>query len=142
MKQAFINATVLDGTRDMIPRPNHVVVTEDDRITAVRPASDPIEKDIEHLKTHGFDIIDLNGRYLMPGLINLHVHLAGSGAPKKKEQDNVAAVKLVTANPLTRAVGHAMVAGFAKTQLMSGTTTIRTVGGIADFDTQIGRAHV
>lgn len=137
MKQAFINATVLDGTRDMIPRPNHVVVTEDDRITAVRPASDPIEKDIEHLKTHGFDIIDLNGRYIMPGLINLHVHLAGSGAPKKKEQDNVAAVKLVTANPLTRAVGHAMVAGFAKTQLMSGTTTIRTVGGIADFDTRI-----
>ncbi len=137
MKQAFINATVLDGTRDMAPRPNHVVVTEGDRITAVRPANDPLAKDIEDFKTQGFDIIDLNGRYLMPGLINLHVHLAGSGAPKKKEQDNVAAVKLVTANPLTRAVGHAMVAGFAKTQLMSGTTTIRTVGGIADFDTRI-----
>lgn len=137
MKQAFVNATVLDGTREMEPLTNHIVCVEGDRITEVRPACSNIEEEIAKLKSQGFAIIDLGGRYLMPGLINLHVHLAGSGAPKKKEQDNVAAVKLVTANPLTRAVGHAMVAGFAKTQLMSGTTTIRTVGGIADFDTNI-----
>lgn len=137
MKHAFVNATVLDGTRDMQPLANHAVLIEDDRITAVLPMEEDVASETERLASQGFDVVDLGGRYLMPGLINLHVHLAGSGAPKKKEQDNVAAVKLVTANPLTRAVGHAMVANFAKTQLMSGTTTIRTVGGIADFDTRI-----
>lgn len=34
-----------------------------------------------------------------------------------------------------RSFGKKLVAGFAKTQLLSGVTTIRTVGGIADFDT-------
>lgn len=36
-----------------------------------------------------------------------------------------------------RSFGRKLVAGFAKTQLLSGVTTIRTVGGIADFDTSI-----
>lgn len=30
----------------------------------------------------GTKTIDLKGKYLMPGLINLHVHLPGSGMPK------------------------------------------------------------
>ena len=30
-----------------------------------------------------------------------------------------------------------MVAGFAKEELFSGVTTIRTVGGLADFDTRL-----
>ena len=30
-----------------------------------------------------------------------------------------------------------MVAGFAKTELMSGVTTIRTVGGLGSFDTKL-----
>ena len=80
-------------------------------------------------------IIDLQGKYLMPGLINLHVHLAGSGKPKKKQSDPVKLVKLITSNALMRGIGKKMVAGYAKTQLLSGVTTIRTVGGIADFDT-------
>ena len=83
----------------------------------------------------GFEKVDLGGRYILPGLINLHVHLAGSGKPKKKQSDPVKLVKLITSNALMRTLGKKMVAGYAKTQLMSGVTTIRTVGGIADFDT-------
>lgn len=73
----------------------------------------------------------------MPGLINLHVHLPGSGFPKKKEQDSTKAAKLVMSNPLTRMVGMKMCEGFAKTELMSGVTTIRTVGGLGNFDSMI-----
>ena len=83
----------------------------------------------------GFEKVDLGGRYILPGLINLHVHLAGSGKPKQKQSDPVKLVKLITSNSLMRTLGKKMVAGYAKTQLMSGVTTIRTVGGIADFDT-------
>ena len=130
MKKAFINGIILDGTKDMEPQKNRVIVVEDGKITAI--------VDKEEKETYqGCEIINLKGAYIMPGLVNLHVHLAGSGKPKKKPLDPVKAVKQITSSGLMRAVGQAMVANFAKTQLMSGTTTIRTVGGIADFDTKI-----
>ncbi len=36
-----------------------------------------------------------------------------------------------------RSIAYGMVAGFAKTELMSGVTTIRTVGGLGSFDTKL-----
>lgn len=81
--------------------------------------------------------MSINGKYILPGLINLHVHLAGSGKPKKKPSDPVKLVRLITSNALMRSLGRKLVAGYAKTQLMSGVTTIRTVGGIADFDSAV-----
>lgn len=38
---------------------------------------------------------------------------------------------------LTRAIAYRMVADFAKDELLSGVTTIRTVGGLGDFDTRL-----
>ena len=38
---------------------------------------------------------------------------------------------------LTRAIAYKMVAGFAKDELLGGVATIRTVGGLADFDTRL-----
>lgn len=38
---------------------------------------------------------------------------------------------------LTRAVAYKMVCGFARDELMSGVTTIRTVGGLGSFDTRL-----
>lgn len=130
MKEAFVDGVLLDGRQDMVPQKDRVVLVEDGKITGI--------VDKEDKETYqDFQIIDLQGAYLMPGLVNLHVHLAGSGKPKKKPIDPVKSVKQITSSGLMRAVGHAMVANFAKTQLLSGTTTIRTVGGIADFDTRI-----
>ena len=40
-------------------------------------------------------------------------------------------------NALMRSIAYGMVAGFAKTELMSGVTTIRTVGGLGSFDTKL-----
>ena len=82
-------------------------------------------------------IIDGTGMVLMPGLINLHVHLAGSGKPQKKQRDNEKLVKKIMGSALTRAVAYRMVYGFAKDELMSGVTTIRTVGGLGSFDTRL-----
>lgn len=128
MKYAFTNGIILDGTKDMEPVKDHVLLVEDKKIKGI------VDKDTD---LSGYEIIDLEGQYLMPGLINLHVHLAGSGKPKKKPSDPVKLVKLITANALTNKLGHQLVAGYAKMQLMSGTTTIRTVGGIKDYDTTI-----
>ena len=34
-----------------------------------------------------YQIIDLQGKYILPGLINMHVHLAGNGKPQKKQKE-------------------------------------------------------
>lgn len=126
MNTAYTNCIILDGTEDMTPQRGKAILTEGGVITDIVPDS---------AIPAGFEKVDLGGKYILPGLINLHVHLAGSGKPKKKQSDPVKLVKLITSNSLMRTFGKKMVAGYAKTQLMSGVTTIRTVGGIADFDT-------
>ena len=67
----------------------------------------------------------------------MHVHLAGNGKPQKKQRDNEALVKKIMSNGLTKAIAYNMVCGFAKDELYSGVTTIRTVGGLGDFDTRL-----
>ena len=118
----------MDGTENMIPQSGKAVITENGIITDIIP---------EINVPAGVEKINLCGEYILPGLINLHVHLAGSGKPKKKQSDPVKLVKLITSNALMRSIGKKMVADYAKTQLLSGVTTIRTVGGIADFDTYV-----
>lgn len=128
MQVTYLHATLLDGSQTMTPREDITVVTENGRIVSVEPAAPA---------PAGGETIDLGGCYLMPGLINLHVHLPGSGFPKKKQQDSTKAARLVMSNALTRKVGLKMCEGFARTELLSGVTTIRTVGGLGDFDTRI-----
>ena len=104
------------------------VLTDGERISAIVPEGTPLD---------GYTVVDLQGRYLMPGLINMHVHLAGSGKPQKKQRDNEKLVRTILSTALTRKIAYQMVCGFARTELMSGVTTIRTVGGLADFDTRL-----
>ncbi len=128
MKYALTNGKILDGTRDMCPREGLAVLVEGERIRDLVPV-DKIPGDFER--------IDLEGGYVMPGLINGHVHLAGSGKPQKKQRDNEKLVNTIMASGLTRAVAYSMVCGFAKEELLGGVTTIRTVGGLGDFDTRL-----
>lgn len=128
-RTAYINASVLDGTKDMEVLENHAVVVEGRHITQVAPLTDADLFDCE--------IIDLKGAYLLPGLINMHVHLAGNGKPQKKQRDNEALVRKIMANGLTRAVAYRLVSEYARVELHSGVTTIRTVGGLGDFDTRV-----
>ena len=126
-RYALINGVVLDGTRNMTPQAGKTVCVEGSRIAAVTDGPVPA----------GHEPVDLAGRYVLPGLINLHVHLPASGKPKKKPSDPKKLVKLITSNGLMRRVGVRLCEGYARTELLSGVTTIRTVGGVADFDTII-----
>ena len=128
MKYAFTHGNLLDGTKDMQVQEGLCVLTDGERISAIVPEGTPLD---------GYTVVDLQGRYLMPGLINMHVHLAGSGKPQKKQRDNEKLVRTILSTALTRKIAYQMVCGFARTELMSGVTTIRTVGGLADFDTRL-----
>ena len=111
-----------------------VILVENERITELLPAEETGKR---NLTASGYEEIDLQGKYILPGLINMHVHLAGNGKPQKKQRDNEALVKKIMSNGLTKAIAYNMVCGFAKDELYSGVTTIRTVGGLGDFDTRL-----
>lgn len=127
-KIAFCNGKILNGTKEMTVQTGLCLLVEGETIKGLVPAGEV---------PSGYRKIDLEGKYLMPGLINMHVHLAGSGKPQKKQRDNEKLVKTIMSSALTRAVAYKMVCGFAKDELMSGVTTIRTVGGLGNFDTRL-----
>ena len=136
MKTVFQNVNLLDGTLneqgEMELREGVSVVIEGDTIVGVYEGKAP--------ETAGAQIIDLTGKTMLPGLINLHVHLASSGKPPKANAKPVNYKKLfdtLSAIKPAMAVFKSMEKGLAKKHLLSGVTTIRTVGGVMDHDGQI-----
>lgn len=115
----FRNATVLDGTESMEPRIGQTVLVEDGRIDAVGPAA-------EVDAPMGARELDLGGAYLLPGLINMHVHLCGSGRPTSAG-DAGALMKRLD-NPPGRAIVRGLLRKRAQQQLASGVTTVRGAG--------------
>lgn len=128
MNYAFINGKILDGTKDMQVQSGLYILVQDGIITDIVPGTADLQN---------YNIIDLQGNYILPGLINMHVHLAGNGKPQKKQHDNEKLVNTIMGSSLTRKIAYKMVSGFAKDELLSGVTTIRTVGGLGDFDTRL-----
>ena len=131
MKYALKNAIILNGTKDMEPITGMAVLVDRERIADIVP---------EAMIPNGFEVVDLGGAHLLPGLINLHVHLATSGKPPKAEKkppNYKLLFQILSKSRLVLAVIKRMTAGYAKTELMSGVTTIRTVAGILDIDAQI-----
>ncbi len=127
MKQALINGKILDDSMDMKVEQGSILI--EDGIIKEITSSDVSFSD--------YQVIDLEGSYILPGLINMHVHLAGNGKPQKKQRDNEKLVSQILSTKLTRALAYKLVCSFAKDELYSGVTTIRTVGGLSNFDTRL-----
>ena len=131
MRYALKNFYLLDGTETMEPVSGMAVMIEDGIITDILP-----EEDADF---RGYKAINLTGAYLLPGLINLHAHLALPGsAPKSDRKINYSMLfeLLKRLKPL-KDYFRKMNENNAYTELMSGVTTLRTVGGILDFDGRI-----
>ena len=128
MKYALKNGILLDGNPDMEPQSGKTILIDGEKITGIVP---------DGAESAGYETVDLHGGYVMPGLINMHVHLPATGKPKKKESDPKKLVRLVTKNALTRRILTAVCRSSAQTQLYSGVTTVRTVGGVLDTDAKL-----
>ncbi len=121
------NANILDGTKDM------EVMTGMD----IHVINGVIREIGKNLPEHG-ETLELAGAYIIPGLINMHVHLPGSGkVGGKKVSDLKGLVNFIKKNGLLREVGMEITASGARKELYSGVTTVRSVGGVGDIDSRL-----
>lgn len=129
MKQyVLVNGKVLNGHKDMTIQENLAIYVKEGKIERID--SDEVIED-------GYEVVDVQGKYILPGLINMHVHLAGNGSHSSKQRDNKKLVDMLFSNPVTKAIAYKLVSKYAKLELYGGVTTIRTVGGLRNFDTKL-----
>ncbi|MDO4833138.1 MAG: amidohydrolase family protein [Clostridia bacterium] len=130
MKTVYLNATVIDGTENMEEKIADIVV-EDGKISFIGKAG---KKEL-----HGAERIDCTGKFIMPGLINMHAHLFGTGKPSKILGGG-GLQKLVIDFTHTKP-GHkvldALVTSAVKNELYSGVTTLRSVGDFEESDLRV-----
>ncbi len=105
----FRNASIIDGKGDMFDR--GFVIVEKNRIVKVGKGPGPE-------KQNGHEVIDLEGRTLLPGMIDCHVHLCidGSADPLQSVRRDPDLLLIMKA------------ARHAHLSLLSGITTLRDLG--------------
>lgn len=120
--KAIVGATVVDLANGRAV-PNAVLVTEGERIMAVGPAS-------AVAVPAGAEVIHAEGKWLLPGLMNMHVHLGlklpGAAGDSLANETDVEEVLRM--------------AGNARLSLLSGVTTLRLVGEDHGTDFALRRA--
>ncbi len=104
------NARVVHGDPAVAPRFADVLI-RDGRIAAVGAHGTLDAGDAE--------VLDLTGRTLLPGLIDLHVHLELTGEPRSDE--------IAAADSPERLIARMI--GLAQRHLRNGVTTVRDLGG-------------
>ena len=115
MRTILKNCTLLDGTKDMLIQNDMDIAFENGKITEIGKVN----------AKKGDICYDLNGKYVMPGLINLHVHLPAGGKPKNKPLKAEKLAKFALSNELIKSVVLKMCHAYAMQDLLSGVTTVR-----------------
>ena len=80
---ALINANLINGYENKI-YPNSIVFVKQGKIEKIGKASDA---------TAGYEVIDCQGYFLMPGLIDAHTHLDNMAAAKRTLETGVTTVR-------------------------------------------------
>jgi imidazolonepropionase-like amidohydrolase len=115
------NVTLIDGT-GREPLANATVAVQDGKIIYAGKAR-------RWQASYNEDIIglDFGGKYLLPGLIDCHVHLSGSGEPDSQfKTDNGSMALKILSN--------------ARKNLAAGITTVRDLGGWNELEFAVRRA--
>jgi imidazolonepropionase-like amidohydrolase len=92
----YVGATLID-TATGTTRPNAAIFTENDRIVEIRLGEEVVAR-------NGQELVDVHGKFILPGLVNSHVHTATVAAP-------------------------AFATAYLRRELYSGVTTVRDMAG-------------
>lgn len=125
MRYAFTNGVMLDGTKQMEPRMHQVILTRDDKIEQI-VSEDQIPR--------GYDVVDLQGQYIMPGLIDLEVTLGADGMNPARQR---ALGSLLSDTKIAKKKSMKGYERRAETLLKSGVTTAFTMGSADGFDSSL-----
>lgn len=109
----YIHAGALLDRPGQAPRGNSTIIVRDGKIAEVRDGFVPPEA--------GAKLVALNDKFVLPGLIDLHVHLLGIGGDPLRAR--------MTALNTEQADDVLYGAGNAKATLNAGFTTVRDLGG-------------
>lgn len=128
---AFVNAKVFNSENGEFS-PLSTVVVQDGIISSVGPNDQTV-------LPAGTRSIDLQGKYLMPGLINAHVHLTLSGKPSKATKAGKSQQRLlkILETGMGKSVLRKMMAQNLSDQLNSGVTTSRSLGDLFYADVEV-----
>ena len=109
--KVYANCNIVDVEDGCKVLENSDIFVVDGKIADIRPHG---------VATYGWKVEDMKGAYAAPGLINLHAHLFGTGAPSKVISGGGAqkAVLKLLYTPLGKFVLSRLVASAAKQQLM------------------------
>jgi len=116
------NVTLWDGVRPE-PHAKMELLLEGDRIRGVRPSG-------THKPSEADRTVDVAGAFVMPGLIDMHVHLMWSGSPDPASVVDKEGEQLTTVR----------CAANAQAQLRGGVTTVLDLGGNWDIPITVARA--
>lgn len=117
----FRNANIIDGKGDRMDR--GFVIVEKNRMVKVGKGTGPE-------KQKGNELIDLEGRSLLPGMIDCHVHLCLDGSPDPARSLQMDLDSLVTLKAARN----------AQLTLLTGVTTLRDMGARNHVDISLREA--
>lgn len=112
-KTSYIHAGALLARAGQPPRANSTIIVRAGKIAEIRDGFVAPEP--------GAELIDLKDKFVLPGLIDLHVHLLGIGGDPMRAR--LTALNTEQADDLLYGAGN------ARTTLRSGFTTVRDLGG-------------
>ena len=93
------------------PRGASTIIVTDGKISEIRDGMSP--------PPPGAALVDLSNRFVMPGLVDMHVHMFGSGEPQRDR---------IEANQRDREDWFVIAIGNARRDLLAGFTTVRDLG--------------
>lgn len=131
-KKAFIGATIINGNKDIPVLENGtILVGEDGNIEAVG----------KNLKLDSsIETVDVSGKFIMPGLINAHVHLFSNGAAASKSGAGgsmINAAYAVLRSFLGKWIMKPVYKNMAKMFVNAGVTTVRDCGSFFCLDVRM-----
>jgi imidazolonepropionase-like amidohydrolase len=140
---ALINCTIIDGDKNSKAINNGVILIKNimEEETDEKPGKIVAVGQKGDIKIpESYKIIDLKGKYVLPGLINAHCHLTGSGKPTflmKLSDKWLNRFLKILETPLGRILLKSMMKKNALNALNAGITTMKTMSDPIYMDLKV-----